>query len=341
MVESYEPVPKPINRTMDRVALFAHEACSAHDTGWEHPEHQGRLRAVMSALGKALPRLNDRVKPLSAEPASLSDLMRVHTDDHVATVRGACQRAAETGRILRLDPDTAVSGRSWDAALGACGAALVAMRWVGRGEGPSAFCPVRPPGHHATAERAMGFCLFNNVAVAVRAALAEGIASRALIVDWDVHHGNGTQDIFYEDPDVFYLSLHQHPQYPGTGLAHETGRGAGEGTTLNLPMSAGQPPAAYVDALVGALDRAAEFAPDLVFISAGFDAAREDPIGGFTLTPEHFSQLTHEVVERTRSSAGGRVVSLLEGGYNPPELGRCVTAHLEALTEAAQPGRRE
>ena len=335
MAGSYEPVPKPINWTMDRVALFAHAACSAHDTGWEHPEHQGRLRAVMSALGKALPELNDLVTPQHANPALLTDLLRVHTDDHIATVRGACQRAAEKETILWLDADTAVSERAWDAALGACGAALDAMRWVGRGEGPSAFCPIRPPGHHATADRAMGFCLFNNVAVAARAALIEGIAQRVLIVDWDVHHGNGTQDIFYEDPEVFYLSLHQHPQYPGTGLAHETGRGAGEGTTLNLPMGAGLDPERYVDALLAALEQAAEFAPDMVFISAGFDAALNDPIGGFTLEPEHFARLTHEVVERTRDSAGGKVVSLLEGGYNPAELGRCVTAHLTALTEAA------
>jgi acetoin utilization deacetylase AcuC-like enzyme len=335
MAGSYEPVPKPINWTMDRVALFAHAACSAHDTGWEHPEHQGRLRAVMSALGKALPELNDLVTPQHANPALLTDLLRVHTDDHIATVRGACQRAAEKETILRLDADTAVSERSWDAALGACGAALDAMRWVGRGESPSAFCPIRPPGHHATAGRAMGFCLFNNVAVAARAALVEGIAQRVLIVDWDVHHGNGTQDIFYEDPEVFYLSLHQHPQYPGTGLAHETGCGAGEGTTLNLPMGAGLDPERYVDALLAALEQAAEFAPDMVFISAGFDAALNDPIGGFTLEPEHFARLTHEVVERTRASAGGKVVSLLEGGYNPAELGRCVTAHLTALTDAA------
>ncbi|MBT8479321.1 MAG: histone deacetylase [Gemmatimonadetes bacterium] len=321
---------------MDRVALFAHEACSAHDTGWQHPEHQGRLRAVMSALGKALPELNDRVTPLHANPASLSEIMRVHTDDHVATVRDACERAAEKREILRLDPDTVVSGRSWDAALGACGAAVEAMRWVGRGNGPSAFCPIRPPGHHATSDRAMGFCLFNNVAVAARSALVEGIADRVLIVDWDVHHGNGTQDIFYEDPDVFYLSLHQHPQYPGTGLAHETGRGAGEGTTLNLPMAAGLTPDRYVDALLKALDRAAGFAPEMVFISAGFDAGRDDPIGGFTLEPEHFALLTSEVIEHTRSSASGRVVSVLEGGYDPAELGRCVTAHLTALTEAAR-----
>jgi len=336
MAGSYEPVPKLINWAMDRVALISHEACSAHDTGWEHPEHQGRLRAVMSALGKELPELNERITPLHADPASEHHLLRAHSADHLTTVRSMCERAAAENQILRLDPDTAVSGRSWEAALGACGAALDAMRWVGRGEGPSAFCPVRPPGHHATANRPMGFCLLNNVAVAARNALAEGVAGRVLIVDWDVHHGNGTQDIFYEDPDVFYLSMHQHPMYPGSGAVHESGRGAGEGTTLNVPMSAGLAPERYVEALLEALDRAAEFGPEMVFISAGFDAARDDPIGGFTLEPEHFAHLTREVVERTRSSTGGRVVSLLEGGYNPPELGRCVTAHVKALAEAAE-----
>jgi acetoin utilization deacetylase AcuC-like enzyme len=335
MAGSYEPVPEPINRTMNRVALFAHEACSAHDTGWEHPEHQGRLRAVMSALGKALPQLNERVVPLHAEPVTEEVLLRVHSVEHVETVRRLCERAATEKTILRLDPDTAVSGRSWEAALGACGAAVDATRWVSRGEGSSAFCPVRPPGHHATRDRAMGFCLFNNVAVAARSALAEGLAERVLIVDWDVHHGNGTQDIFYEDADVFYLSMHQHPLYPGTGSQEERGRGAGAGTTLNVPRAPGLAPQAYVEALLEGVDEAATFEPKLVFISAGFDSARDDPIGGFTLEPEHFALLTREVIDRTRASADGRVVSLLEGGYNPSELGRCVTAHVTALTEAA------
>jgi len=335
MVGSYEPVPAPINRSMNRVALFAHEACSAHDTGWEHPEHQGRLRAVMSALGELLPELNDRVAPQRAELATREVILRAHCAEHVETVRRLSERAAAEQTILRLDPDTAVSGRSWEAALGACGAAVDATRWVGRGAGPSAFCAVRPPGHHATRDRAMGFCLFNNVAVAARSALVEGLAERVLIVDWDVHHGNGTQDIFYEDADVFYLSMHQHPLYPGSGSREETGSGAGAGTTLNVPCPPGLAPQAYVEALLEGVDVAAAFGPELVFISAGFDAARDDPMGGFTLEPEHFALLTREVIERTRASACGRVVSLLEGGYNPSELGRCVGAHLTALTEAA------
>ena len=338
MAESYEPVPKPINLAMNRVALFAHGNCSHHDTGWGHPEHQGRLRAVMSALGAALPELNDLVVPLSAELATEDLLRGAHSTEHVEAVRRVCERAADEDTLLHLDADTVVCGRSWGAALAAAGAAVDAVRWVGRGEGPAAFCPVRPPGHHATRDRAMGFCLFNNVAVAARAALREGYAHRILIVDWDVHHGNGTQDIFYEDADVFYLSMHQHPLYPGTGAAQETGRGPGEGTTLNVPLRAGLAPQEYVDSLLAAVDAAVGFGPELVLISAGFDAARDDPIGGFTLEPEHFATLTKEIVERTRPTAGGRVVSVLEGGYNPKELGQCVTAHLMALAATPIPG---
>jgi acetoin utilization deacetylase AcuC-like enzyme len=338
MAGSYETVPEPINWTMSRVALFAHANCSRHDTGWGHPEHQGRLRAVMSALGAALPELNDVVLPLGATPATEDLLRGVHTAAHVARVREACDRAADEGSLVHLDPDTVVCGRSWDAGLAAVGAAVDAVRWVGRGEGPAAFCPVRPPGHHATPERAMGFCLFNNVAVAARASIDEGLSKRVLIVDWDVHHGNGTQDVFYEDPDVYYLSMHQHPLYPGTGARHERGRGPGEGTTLNLPLPPGRPAEFYVESLVSAVEEAARFEPDMVLVSAGFDAAREDPIGGFTLEPGHFAALTREIVERTRPSADGRVVSVLEGGYNPGELGQCVTAHLAALAEATIDG---
>lgn len=182
----------------------------------------------------------------------------------------------------------------------------------------------------------MGFCLVNSVAVAARYALREGLAARVLVVDWDVHHGNGTQDIFYADPSVFYLSLHQSPLYPGTGAVAERGAGAGEGTTLNLPMPPGLAPERYVDVLLEGLDRALTgFAPELVLISAGFDAAREDPLGGFTLQAEHFRTLTLELVRRTASTAAGRVVSVLEGGYNPEELGRNVVAHLAALRDGA------
>lgn len=317
---------------MPDIGLYQHSDCGRHDTGWNHPEHQGRLRAVMDALHRALPELHAYVEPVVARPADPAVLATVHTGAHITRVREACDEAAARDEIVALDADTLVSAASWDAALAAVGCALDAVDGVLGGVHRSAFCPIRPPGHHATAERPMGFCLFNNVALAARHALSHTGIDRVLIADWDVHHGNGTQDIFYEDPDVFFLSMHQHPFYPGTGLATERGVGPGEGTTLNLPMPEGLAPGEYVAAFAAGLEEAlAVFEPDLVLISAGFDAAAEDLLGGFTLREADFATLTREVVERTAGSAGGRVVSLLEGGYNPGELGRNVVSHLRAL----------
>jgi acetoin utilization deacetylase AcuC-like enzyme len=315
------------------VAFYSHEACSLHDTGWGHPEHQGRLRAVMEAVGRALPDLHGRVEPVPGASVDERLLISVHEDAHIRTVREACDEAAYAGRIVTLDSDTVVSPGSWSAAIASAGCAVDAVRAVTSGKHSSAFCAVRPPGHHATRNRSMGFCLFNNVALAARVAIDDGLARRVLIVDWDVHHGNGTQDIFYEDPDVYYLSLHQHPLYPGTGAEGERGRGPGKGTTRNLPFPPGLPGERYVEALLEAVDEAAGFGPELVLLSAGFDAARDDPIGGFTLEEGHFQHLTREIAGRTRMTARGRLVSVLEGGYNPPELGRTVTAHLKALAE--------
>ena len=322
--------------SVTRIGLYQHADCGRHDTGWRHPEHQGRLRAVMQALERALPELHEHIEPIGAEHAAPALLELAHTPEHIRAVREACEEAAASHGILSLDADTVVSPASWDAAMAAVGCATQAVDAVLAGRHASAFCAVRPPGHHATPDRAMGFCLFNSVAIAARHALTHDGVDRVLIVDWDVHHGNGTQDIFYEDPDVFFLSMHQHPLYPGTGAASETGAGEGEGTTLNLPMAPGQPPEVYVEAFLEGVDRALEnFAPDLVLISAGFDAAEDDPLGGFTLREEDFRALTLGVIERTRGTAGGRVVSLLEGGYNPQELGRNVVTHLKALIEAA------
>ena len=320
---------------MPSIGLYQHSDCSRHDTGWHHPEHQGRLRAVMDALHRALPDLHGDVEPVVSGAGDPETFTSAHSQEHIIRVGTACNRAAESGEIVQVDADTVVSPGSWDAALAAVGCGYAAVDAVLDGRHQAAFCAVRPPGHHATRDRAMGFCLFNNIALAAFHALESPAVDRVLIADWDVHHGNGTQDIFYERSDVFFLSMHQHPLYPGSGSAQETGRGAGEGCTLNLPLAPGLPHSEYVEAFLGGLDEAlSRFEPDLVLISAGFDAGVEDPLGGFTLRTEDFAGLTREVVERTRPYASGHVVSFLEGGYNPDELGRNVVSHLTALRDA-------
>jgi acetoin utilization deacetylase AcuC-like enzyme len=317
------------------IAVFSHAACSRHDTGWHHPEHQGRLREIMRAIDRSLPELAPYVTSIQGEPVDPDRLTLVHSRSHVDRVAVAAERAAARDNPVRLDWDTVVSAASWDAALAAAGCAVSAVEAVTAGEYGAAFCPVRPPGHHATFDRAMGFCLFNNVALAARHAVDRGLADRVLVVDWDVHHGNGTQEILYEDPGVFYLSLHQSPHYPGTGSVTERGRGEGKDTILNLPMPPGLPAAEYVGALLHAVDGVQDaFAPDLVIVSSGFDAALADPLGGFTLESEHFRELTLELVRRTAPTARGRLVSVLEGGYNVEALGRGVVTHLIALRDA-------
>jgi len=317
------------------VGLFHHEACSRHDTGWGHPEHQGRLRAIVQKMARSLPDLHESVEPVEGTPLDTELLTRVHTEDHIETVRSAVDRAVETNGIVRLEADTVVSSGSWDAAVAGAGCAVDAVRAVMEDRYRSAFCAVRPPGHHATPDRVMGFCLFNGVAIAARTAIEERRADRVLIVDWDIHHGNGTQDTFYEDGSVYYLSMHASPHYPGTGAASERGEGTGEGTTLNLPLPMGLEAERYVEAMVGGLEEAARFEPQLVLISAGFDAALGDPLGGFTLEPDHYRTLTLAVHSLTSGTAEGRIVSVLEGGYDPPSLGINVDTHLRALVEAA------
>ena len=321
----------PERGRLAKTAIYHHPACARHDTGWRHPEHQGRLRAVTGALERATPVLATGAEHVLGVPLDPARLELVHTAEHIATVQRAAAAARAERRLVSLDADTVLSGASWEAATAAAGCVVGAVEAVSQGTYANAFCAVRPPGHHATGSRAMGFCLVNSVAVGARHAVEEGLASRVLIVDWDVHHGNGTQDIFYRDPDVFYLSMHQSPFYPGSGARTERGEGPGDGTTLNVPLPPGMARQRYVEELLAAIEHAASFEPELVLISAGFDAAAEDPIGGFTLREEDFQALTAGLERLTRSSAAGRIVSALEGGYNPEELGRNVVAHIEEL----------
>ena len=309
-------------------AFVAHADCGRHDTGWAHPEHQGRLPAILNAIYEDTPALLDVVLQAEAVPASESDLLRVHTPAHLERVRAAVREATRQETPVHLDADTVVSAVSWEAAVAAAGSAITAVRLVLTGEVGSAFALSRPPGHHAGVETAMGFCLFNNVAIAARWAQANHDIERVLIVDWDVHHGNGTQDIFYRDAKVYFLSVHQSPHYPGTGSAEEEGAGPGYGATLNIPVAAGVSRAEYMEAFDAALDTAVRASsPELVLISAGMDCLNGDPLGGLSLEPQDIHRMTRRVVERARAP----VVAVLEGGYEPSRAGLAVVNALRAF----------
>jgi acetoin utilization deacetylase AcuC-like enzyme len=312
--------------------FYMHPASPLHDTGWGHPEHQGRLRALASAVGRDLLTLHGHVEQREPADASPEQVLRVHTRQHFDAVRAACARAEAEGVIVSIDADTRVSGASWEAALGSAGTAVAAAVSVARGEVANAFVATRPPGHHATPGRAMGFCLFNSVAVAARALQAEGYAERVLVVDWDVHHGNGTQDAFLDDPSIFFLSLHQWPHYPGSGSTDDRGVGAGEGFTCNVPVPAGTPAAEYRTLFEEALrDVEERFAPDFVLVSSGFDCMAGDPLGDLCLEPADLHWMTGRVMALAERACSGRLVVLLEGGYAPPRLGAGVVAVMRAL----------
>jgi acetoin utilization deacetylase AcuC-like enzyme len=296
-----------------------------HDTRRGHPERPERLRQITAHLDAT--GLAQRCTLPTWSPATREQLERVHEPGHILAMENLAARGGG-----RPEPDTVVSPASYDVALLAAGAATDAVARVLRGEDRTAMCLVRPPGHHALPERPMGFCLFNNIAVAARAAIAEHGLDRILIVDWDVHHGNGTQDMFYADGHIGFFSSHRWPFYPGTGAADETGTGDGLGATRNLPIEFGTPRSQILDRFRSQLeDFAAKLRPQLVLVSAGFDAHREDPIGSLGLEVEDFETLSGYVVDVANVHAGGRVVSLLEGGYNPQRLAECVEAHLGGL----------
>lgn len=318
-------------------AFVLHPDSGRHDTGWGHPEHQGRLPAVVNAVYRDTPTLIDAVLQREVDLAEERELRRVHTASHIESVRSAAERAAAEGQQVYLDSDTVVSGASWEAALGAVGCAVGATKLVLDGEAATAFACARPPGHHATAGHAMGFCLFNNIAVAARWAQAERGVGRVLIVDLDVHHGNGTQDIFYEDGDVYFLSLHLSPHYPGTGASDERGKGAGAGTTRNVPLRRDTSVQAYHAAFDEALDVAlSEARPELILLSAGFDCLAGDPLGGLPLQPEDLHALATRLIEGARATAGGHVVAVLEGGYVPDRMGAGVVSVLRAFAGIPQ-----
>jgi acetoin utilization deacetylase AcuC-like enzyme len=304
--------------------LYYHPHFLSHLTG-THPERPARLEQVISHLERQ--GIMSRCRREPWEPVSLERLARVHRPEYAARVKEFAEHGGG-----RIEADTVVSPASYDVARLGAGAVADAVDRVLRGEEKNALCLVRPPGHHALAADAMGFCLFNSVAIGARVATEEHALDRVLIVDWDVHHGNGTQDAFWTDGRVGFFSIHRWPFYPGTGESDETGSGPGLGTTLNVPVEFGTPRAAYLSRFRAALENFADkLRPQLVIISAGFDSHRDDPIGSLGLEIEDFTALSRIVLDIAGAHAGGRVVSVLEGGYNPGILAGCVEVHLAEL----------
>ena len=317
---------------MSRTGIVLDPLFRQHITGRGHPESPGRLTAVEQGLARA--GLLTKLVRVEATDCPIETVHAIHDAKYVETVK----RETQAGQHRLSTGDTAIGPASYAVALRAAGAAVNAVDWVVAGRKRRAFCALRPPGHHAGAGRGMGFCIFNNAALAAKHARRKYGLERVLIVDWDVHHGNGTQDLFYEDGSVLFFSTHQSPWYPGTGPATETGVGAGQGLTINVPMPAGAGDRELVDAFEKKLVPAADkFRPELVIISAGFDSRAGDPLGQFQVTDVGFRRLTQTVVDIASRHAGGRIISTLEGGYNLPGLASAAAAHVRALMGDATP----
>jgi acetoin utilization deacetylase AcuC-like enzyme len=314
-----------------KTAVVLDDRFKRHLPGHGCPEIPARLDAVCRGLARAAP--PESLLAITPRPATEEELGRCHTPEYIRSVRDD----ARQNRPFVTRGDTEICADSYETARLAAGGVLEAVEAVLDCRVRNAFCAVRPPGHHATADLGLGFCVFNNAALAARHARARGL-ERVLVADWDVHHGNGTQDLFYEDPTVFYFSTHQWPWYPGSGRASETGKGAGRGFTMNVPLPAGACRREVLDAFRQRLAPAMDvFRPELVVVSAGFDAHRDDPLGSLALSAEDFAELTRSVLAIAAQHARGRVVSVLEGGYDLDALEACVEAHVHALATAPSP----
>ncbi len=309
-------------------AIIHHPIYAKHDTGFGHPETARRYNAVIEGLQEDAG-LWGELKEITPVPASQGVIQAVHSKAHFQRVEHAFAEG-----VTNLDSDTIVSMRSFDAAMLAAGAVCRGVDAVMSGEAKNAFAAVRPPGHHATADNAMGFCIFNNAAVAARYAQNNyKEIQRVAVIDWDVHHGNGTQGIFYVDPSVHFFSMHQYPWYPGTGSRGENGHGRGLGTTLNVTVKANTPAERQRHMFEAALaDIAKGFRPDLIIVSAGFDAHRADPLGQLMLEDADFAAMTRNVMDWADDACEGRIVSCLEGGYDLQTLGGTSAAHVRELS---------
>ena len=314
-----------VNSIPQNTAFVYHPDYLNHDTGYGHPERPDRLRASLAALKQS--DVWEQLHHIDPQPATAEQIAYAHNSGYSEHIRQSCESE------IPLTYDTPVGYESYDIALLSTGGVLCAAEAVATNKVKNAFAMVRPPGHHATPGQSMGFCLFNNVAVTARYLQREHGVGRVAIVDWDVHHGNGTQDIFYEDETVFFFSIHQSPLYPGTGSRYEQGSGKARGTTLNVPIPRDTGDDEYIrvfeDVLIPALR---DFSPEFILISAGFDAHYLDPLANIYITAEGFAKLTDLVMDVAEEVASGNVVSTLEGGYSLEGLSESVVAHVERLS---------
>ena len=309
----------------DKIGILTDESFLLHDTGPGHPESPDRLKAVEEAISE----IPEEIVMVNAREANREELLLVHNSEYVEKIL-----SLNPGGLIMLDADTAFSAHTKSAALKAAGGVLEAVDRITNGDFSKAFCAVRPPGHHAEADRAMGFCIFNNIAIGAAYALAKKDAHRVAIIDWDLHHGNGTQHIFYERDDVLYVSLHQYPHYPGSGSADERGIGKGAGHTINIPMAAGSTDGDYRKALSTiVIPRLTDFRPEMLFISAGFDAHRDDPLGSMNLSSEFYGEMTVMLKKVADQFCDGRMISVLEGGYGLSALKESALYHLRGFCE--------
>jgi len=312
---------------LSKVGFYFHKDYLKHKTGSGHPERPERLQDLTQHLKET--DIFAKLTHFSPGTCEVDRIKEVHPGHYIETIKNACKNGSHY-----LDSDTVVCEDSYEIALLAAGAATNACDSVMKGKVECAFCAVRPPGHHAEPGRAMGFCLFNNVAIAAKYLQNHHSIKKICIIDWDVHHGNGTQNAFYDDPTVFYISIHQHPLYPGTGLAEEKGHGEGEGTTLNFPSPAAFSDKEYLQIFENDITNAvSEFKPEFILVSAGFDAHRNDPLANMNVSEAGFARMTRVILDLSREFCRGRMVSVLEGGYDLDALSGSVEHHLREMLE--------